>query len=76
MPIKPREQCIEIGGFQTGATGRIEDCRLGVDRLQFCADRGKGFLPTTWHIMIARRIIAHGVRQAALMLKIMIAPTA
>ena len=76
MPIKTREQRIDIGGFQARATRCVEYGGLGINRLQFRTNLGKRLVPTARHIMVAGRVIAQGVGQPPLMLQIMVAPAA
>src|SRR6185312_11915628 len=41
---------------------------------QFVADRVEGFIPLAWHVLVGRAVVAHRMRQAALLFEVVITP--
>jgi hypothetical protein len=75
--VKPDEQLVKKGRFIAGAAGCVEFGAIGmVETIEDAADLGECLLPGDRLVGICRRVIAHRVRQTALMLQRIIAPAA
>ena len=76
VAVHPRHQAVHVRCLEAGAPRRIEDHRLGIHRLERRADLGKRLVPAARNIFVGRGIVAQRMRQAAILLEVIILPVA
>ena len=73
--VEPGEQLVDVSRLVGGAAGGVELGPVGaVETTQGCADLGEGRIPADRQVAVARCVIAHGMRQAALAFERVVGP--
>ena len=76
VAVHPGEEPVDVGRLQRGAARRVEHHRFRIEGAQFPAYRRRRLLPGDRHVTIARRVVAHRMREPALPLQGVIRPAA